>query len=138
MPTYEYSCQCGKDFEVILPIKLHAEPQECACGKVATKVFRTAPIGFVSPDICYDSPIDGRVIRSKQQRIEDLARSNCVPYEPGQKQDYLRSIEEADAALDKSIEAHVEQEIAKMPAAKKEILANELASSDIAYSRDTA
>jgi len=30
----------------------------------------------------YKSPIDGRVIGSRSARREDLARNNCVPYEP--------------------------------------------------------
>jgi hypothetical protein len=30
----------------------------------------------------YKSPIDGRVIGSRSERREDLARNNCVPYEP--------------------------------------------------------
>jgi hypothetical protein len=30
----------------------------------------------------YKSPVDGRVIGSRSARREDLARNNCVPYEP--------------------------------------------------------
>jgi len=30
----------------------------------------------------YASPIDGRMITSRTQRRDDLARNNCVPYEP--------------------------------------------------------
>ncbi len=30
----------------------------------------------------YKSPIDGRMITSASQRRDDLARNNCVPYEP--------------------------------------------------------
>jgi hypothetical protein len=30
----------------------------------------------------YKSPIDGRLIGSRSARREDLARNNCVPYEP--------------------------------------------------------
>lgn len=30
----------------------------------------------------YASPIDGRMITSRSERREDLARNNCVPYEP--------------------------------------------------------
>jgi hypothetical protein len=31
----------------------------------------------------YKSPIDGRVVGGRAARREDLARNNCVPYEPG-------------------------------------------------------
>ena len=30
----------------------------------------------------YQSPVDGRVIGSRSARRDDLARNNCVPYEP--------------------------------------------------------
>jgi hypothetical protein len=30
----------------------------------------------------YASPIDGRMITSRTQRRDDLARNGCVPYEP--------------------------------------------------------
>lgn len=33
----------------------------------------------------YRSPIDGRPITSRSHRREDLARNNCVPYEPSLK-----------------------------------------------------
>lgn len=44
--------------------------------------------GVVMPMIAsdiepYKSPIDGRVISSRSARREDMARNNCVPYEPG-------------------------------------------------------
>ncbi len=43
--------------------------------------------GVVMPMIAsdiepYKSPIDGRVIGSRSERRDDLARNNCVPYEP--------------------------------------------------------
>lgn len=30
----------------------------------------------------YKSPVDGRLIGSRSARRDDLARNNCVPYEP--------------------------------------------------------
>ncbi len=84
------------------------------------------PIVFKSQDICYDSPIDGRPITSKQARLQDLARSNCVPYDPDQKQDYTRRIEAQEAALEKAVDRTVDSEIANMPARKREKLEAEL------------
>ena len=40
--------------------------------------FFHAPMVFVQPDICYDSPIDGRPITNLQARKEDLARSGVA------------------------------------------------------------
>jgi hypothetical protein len=40
-----------------------------------------API-IMKPMPTYRSPIDGRVINSRQERKDDLKRHNCVEYEP--------------------------------------------------------
>lgn len=40
-------------------------------------------IPMVQSDIePYASPVDGRMITSRTQRRDDLARNGCVPYEP--------------------------------------------------------
>ena len=89
--------------------------------------LRRAPMVFVRGDICYDSPIDGRPITSHAARREDMARAGCIEYDPGMKQDADRKHREREAALDASIEASVEADFQKMPSAKRERLANELA-----------
>lgn len=86
-----------------------------------------APMVFVRPDVCYDSPIDGRPITSMQARREDLARSGCIEYDPEMKTDSNRRVIESEKALDRSVDAFVEESIEKMPGAKRERLANELA-----------
>lgn len=37
---------------------------------------------IMKPMPAYRSPVDGRVINSRQERIDDLKRNNCVEYEP--------------------------------------------------------
>jgi len=80
----------------------------------------------VAPDVSYTSPIDGKPITSQQARNEDLKRNNCTPYDPEQKTDYARRMKDSEAALDKSIDAGVEEAIAKMPTAKRGKLYSEL------------
>ena len=126
MPTYLYICPTGTQFERYLPVARYRESQACpCCGEIAAKVI-TAPTVYVQPDICYDSPIDGRPITSKQARVEDLARSNCVPYDPEIKKDYQRRIEREEKELDRAVDATVDKEIALMPARKREKLEAEL------------
>ena len=86
-----------------------------------------APVifGNIEP---YESPIDGRVISSRTQHREDLIRSGCVEYEPSMKQEMERKRISEDAALDKKVDAHVEETIYKMPARKREKLESELQS----------
>ena len=107
------------------------EAEEAWAAKVALmegRQQRFAPMIFVGRDIHYTSPVDGRVIRSKQERMDDLARHGCVEYDPGMKQDAERRQKEAYAAIDSGIERTVEETIHKMPSAKRERLANELSS----------
>lgn len=108
-----------------------AEAEEAWTAKVALmegRQTRFAPMVFIGRDIHYTSPVDGRVIRSKAERLDDLARHGCIEYDPGMKQDYARRQKEADAAIDSGIERTVEETIHKMPSAKRERLANELSS----------
>ena len=86
MPTYEYVCPEGHRFERVLKVAECRDPQLCECGVYGERVI-SAPMVFVSPEIRYESPIDGKVITTRQQRQDDLARNNCIPYDPGMKQD---------------------------------------------------
>jgi len=121
MPTYEYECQNGHPFERVLPHSEYRTAQYCNCGSLGKRII-TAPTVFASKAICYDSPIDGRPITSRRARIDDLARNNCVEYDPEIKKDYARRIERQQASLDKSIEATVEETIERMPIRKRELL----------------
>lgn len=126
MPLHDWRCEGGHTYEQFIERdKLHVQ-QFCQCGAAATRVFLTPPMTFVQPDICYESPIDGRAITSMAQRREDLARSDCVPYDPELKKDHVRKLKEQDEALELSVDRTVDEEIAKMPARKKEKLAAEM------------
>lgn len=78
------------------------------------------------PDVCYDSPIDGKPITSAQARKEDLARSGCIEYDPEMKKDQQRRIEREDAVLEAAVSETVDAEIARMPARKREKLESEM------------
>lgn len=122
MPTYNYKCDhCGHKFELIERMRDHKNVTECImCKHDARQVILTPPIAFVIPDCVYESPIDGTVITNRKQRIEDMARNNCMEYDPGMKQDYDRRQKESDAALDKAVDATVEQAIETMQSEQKQ------------------
>jgi len=88
--------------------------------------FMASPMIFVSQDVCYDSPIDGRPITSMAAHRDDLARSGCVAYDPEMKKDAARRRQESADKLESSIDDHVEREWAGMPSQKKEVLAAEM------------
>lgn len=136
MPLYEFGCpQCGV-FERYLPVSEYDSPQTCKCGEVAQRQI-SKPYVFVKSDCHYQSPIDGRLITSYAQRKEDLARSGCVEYDPGVKQDYQRRIEREDKELDKAVDETIEAAIEKMPSRKLEKLDNELRHCDVEVTRIT-
>lgn len=127
MPLYEYGCpKCGV-FERYLPMDRYNEPQICECGESARKIL-SLPTVMVSPDVCYDSPIDGRPITSMKSRKEDMARSGCVEYDPEIKKDYTRRIERHEKEMEKRVDETIDKEISKMPVRKLEILESEMKS----------
>ena len=125
MPCYEYRCEDGHDFERYLKVAQYQDVQHCDCGKVGVRRI-SVPILFIKPDIYYDSPIDGRPITSMAARMEDLARSNCVPYDPDIKQHNEERVRRENAELEKAIDETVDREISLMPAVKREKLEAEL------------
>lgn len=115
MPVYEYRCPRGHQFERILPIREYLDPQDCACGQVATKVILHAPKVFGDFE-GYESPATGKWIAGRTARRQDLAESGCRPYEEGMKQDAERYRATEDARLDKFTDAVVEQTLAEITA----------------------
>ena len=138
MPIYEYVCSCGAEFERHLPVEDYNEPQECECGLVAKRIISRPMLVKVSEDICYDSPVTGEPITSMKARKEDLAKNECIPYDPGMKQDYHRRIEDSEKQLEKKFDSAIEAEIANMPAVKREKLESELRHNDVDVVRQTA
>jgi hypothetical protein len=93
---------------------------------------------MIPQDIHYQSPIDGRPITSAKARAEDLARSNCVPYDPGQKEDYQRRIRESEVSLEKAMDETVERHIDTLSGDQREKLQAELTQMEAVPVRQTA
>ena len=65
-----------------------------------------------------------------------MARHDCVDYEPSLTKHQTRHMHEADAKLEKAMDATVEKEILNMDTRKREKLAAELSTgADIEYTR---
>ena len=128
MPTYAHICDNGHEFDLVLRFSELEQPQFCECGSSAGRVICAPKMISVQADICYTSPIDGTPITTKQKRIEDLKRSNCIPYEEGMKQDYARRQKDGEKQLDASVDSFVEAQVAQLPARKRERLEAELKS----------
>ena len=125
MPTYEFVCPEGHKFERVLRVADYNVPQGCECGLYAKRQI-SIPMVFVSQEIRYESPIDGKVITTRQQRQEDLARNNCVEYDPEMKKDVERRQAEKEAKLERAVDETVEREIHSMTPRSREKLTAEL------------
>lgn len=125
MPLHDFMCEEKHVTEMYVAHGV-AHVKCLDCGREASKVFLTAPMAFVSPDIRYDSPIDGKAVTSMAARREDLARSGCIPYDPCMKQDFNRRIADNEKALEQAVGQTVDAEMANMPARKRERLEAEL------------
>lgn len=126
MPTYEYSCPAGHQFERVLPVADYRTPQTCDCGKQGRRIISLPALTFAQPEARYDSPIDGKPITTWKKRRDDLARHGCREYDPGMRQDNDRRLVREQEKLERALDATVEEEIEKMPSAKRERLENEL------------
>ena len=104
-------------------------------GFLAEKVFLRAPMTAVDyPGYC--SPVDGRWVEGRVARREDLARNECIPYEPGMRQDYERRQKAENERFEASLDHTIEGEIHAMPTRKRELLEQELRSgADIEITR---
>ena len=139
MPTYVMQCSIGHRFERFVPLSQFDTEIRCACGLLAERVITAPLLVASSPDVCYDSPVTGQPITSMAARREDLARTNCVPYEPGMKQDYARKQQESDAALEQAVSDTVREAVTKMPTHKRGQLHSELVrqGADLSLERKT-
>lgn len=126
MPLYEYECGCGKRFERYLPISEYDAVQHGSCGAVAKKIFTKIAKAIIQPDICYDSPIDGRPITTWKQRNEDLVRNGCIPLDSDVKKHIQTIKENNEKAFDKKIDDFVEQKIHSLDSKRIEKLSNEI------------
>jgi len=133
MPRYGYKCPvCLRSFDRILRVSEHKSEMECDCGGMARQVI-TAPTVVIPAHMRwdsqpgYESPASGQIITTNRQRINDLAATGCVEYDPGMRQDVDQRVIDDDKALDKAVDDTVDREIAAMPTKKRERLDVEMA-----------
>ena len=138
MPRYLYQCENSKErFDRITRIIDHQSVVTCECGAIARQVI-TVPRVIIPSHMSatglssYQSPIDGRLISTQQQRREDMARNDCVEYDPGMRQDVDRRVIADEIALDKAVDDTFDREIASMPAIKRERLDAEMSAGMVA------
>ena len=129
MPIYVFECNNGHKFDLFLKLEDYNSPQTCSCGeKAKRKIVPTMISCDIQPWDYYESPVSGKPITSYKARKEDMARHDCVDYDPGMKDMQKSRIKNEEKALEKSLDETVEREWSKMSTDKKESLSKELLS----------
>lgn len=127
MPTYAYRCLgCNGRFDIYKKLADFDRPEQCSrCG---FSLVRQLSAPAVRGDYQgYDCPITGKWIEGRRAHEENLKRHGCRVLETGEREDFIRRKAAEDQAFDASVESTVEEFIEKLPAVKKERLANEVA-----------
>ena len=132
MPIYVYKCKAGHQFDRFLKMDDYKQPQVCDCGEKAKKIITPTMLNCdIAPWDAYISPASGKLITSYAERDRDMKATGCVDYDPGMKDVQRKKIQAEEKAIDDAVDKTVEIEFDKMPAHKREKLANELVCSDI-------
>lgn len=136
MPLYGMRCDNGHKFDRFIKLANLDAPQVCECNAPATRMLSAPMFNIDATNFpSYKSPTTGKWITGKAQRREDMAASGCVDYEPSMVNEQQARIAREDAELEKKVDEHVEKTIYEMPVEKRERLANEIESNDVAVTR---
>jgi len=125
MPTYTFRCsECGAVFDKILRVAQYNNPQSCSCGCEAKRII-VAPA--IRTDISgYRCPVTDKWIEGRRAHAENLKRTGCRLYEPGETEQLKRSKVAEEAAFEKSLDETADRLIAELPAVKREKLIGEV------------
>ena len=89
--------------------------QDRSTGKLVPKdkIVPSSRHHMISPDLeAYESPVDGRVVDGRKQRREDLARSGCRPYEPGETRDFIERKNDEAKQIKRSMQQFLRERFA--------------------------
>ena len=139
MPIYEFACStCRTNFDVVRKLQDYKEP--AYCPKCTTEGSRVLSKPAVVGDYAgYTCPVSGKWIEGRKAHEENLKRTGCRIFEPGEKEQFLRNKERQETEWETSIEEAVAHEVASLPPEKQQALAREFESNpDIQITRQTA
>lgn len=128
MPIYVSECQsCHSRHDYYATVEQRADTPEC-CGLKTNKLILSPMVSVDNYE--YQSPVSGKPIRGKRQRIEDLKRNRCRPWEglENEKAEAAKVRAAADAKMDAVIDKGVHDVINNMDASKQRVLKTALPS----------
>jgi hypothetical protein len=138
MPQYDYKCPEGHISQTFSSIDGYQSTIPCQhCGQTAIRHITIPPM--VKGDYPgYECPVTGQWIEGRRAHEENLKRTGCRVYEPGETEQFKKRKAAADAAYEDHVADTAVREVLAMPAAKREQLGKELDSgADVAVVRKT-
>lgn len=127
MPSYEYQCPNGHITDAVRPIDARRDPLRCECGELAEMII-SAPQGRVMFPAAggheYISPASGRYISTARERRDDLARTNCRPYEGYESESKAAAARRAadEKKSDAKLHENVSRAFYQLPPSKRKAL----------------
>lgn len=117
MPFYSYHCKrCDAMQDGYRHVSARHDSPDC-CGE-KTQLVIVPPA--VQPDIPgYESPVTGKWVDGRSARREDLRRTGCRPYEPGEREYAQRAMADEERKSDRRLEEVVARSFYSMPEAKR-------------------
>ncbi len=119
MPLYSYQCEKCRAVEDEFRHVDERDDSPLHCKVKMTRLI--LPSAVYADNWSYQSPIDGKEVRGKRARIEDMKRNNCRPWEglEAEKQ-HAKSVRDShDAKMDKVLEAGIAETLSHMDASKQ-------------------
>jgi putative FmdB family regulatory protein len=107
VPVYEYQCPEGHVTTALRAVVDRDRVPECPCGHLTRKVILSPPKVFGDYE-GYESPASGKWVEGKRARVEDLRRTNCRPYEDGERQAFMKRQAQAEREQDRAVDAAVD------------------------------
>lgn len=138
MPLYAYKCPvCAAQRDILKPIAEIDRTEHCHKCDFAMNRQVCAP--RVIPDYPgYECPVSGKWIEGRRAHEENLARTGCRIYEPGETQQAMARAKAEEEALFERVGETAAKAVAQLPPEKQERLACELDSGvDLSYDRAT-
>lgn len=122
MPMYEAQCLiCGNEQDYHRTVANYLDTPEC-CGQKMQKMI-SAP-SFIVDIPAYVSPVSGKLINSRQQRKEDLKRTNCREWEGMEQENKVaqQRAKDEEKRQDAKIEEAVLSAWNQLPSEKRKVL----------------
>jgi len=128
MPTYDYKCAtCGRGREIVKPIAELDRTEHCLnCGFAMNRQLSAPRVIGDYPG--YRCPVTDKWIEGRAAHEENLKRTGCRVFEPGERECAQRDRRQAEERMLDSVGETAEAFVHNLPTRKREALISEIES----------